>query len=400
MARWPEAQVIVVTAFGAPRANQAVNRTRGQVLRHGAMSARRAGYRDRWASRGRRQPCRFGTRWVDLELLDEGTMSHIRRRQFLITAAAFGASSFAQPREALRRIGCLFGGSQTTHSRALDAFRMGLAEHGWIEGRNVTIELRWAEGRMERVPSLAAELVGSNPDVILTAANPVIAEVKKATQSIPIVMATGADPVEWGFVASLARPGGNLTGLTGFYESTPVKMLELAGALVPRGGHVAVILERNTIFARERHRNQLIDSAQTLGLRTQVLEVSTQDDVDRVLEALTRNRPAALIMLPGPMLFALGSSLVNRAGSLSIPAIYPFEEMTELGGLMSYAADLLDSYRRAARYVDRILRGAKAGDLAIEQPTRLWLAINMRAARAQGIRIPQSILQRADRIIE
>jgi putative tryptophan/tyrosine transport system substrate-binding protein len=338
--------------------------------------------------------------WHDLNLLDEGTMSHIRRRQLLIAAAACAASPFAHSREELRRIGCLFGGSPTTHRRALDAFRTGLAESGWIEGRNVAIEVRWAEGRMERIPALAAELVALNPHVILTAANPVIAEVKKATQSIPIVMATGADPVESGFVASLARPGGNLTGLTGFYESTPFKMFELASALVPRGAHVAVMLERNTVFARERYRNQLADAAQKLGLQTQILDVSKRDDVDRVFAAQANSRPAALIVLPGPMIFALGSDLVNRAESLAIPVIYPFEEMTEAGGLMSYAPDLLDSYRRAARYVDRILKGAKAGDMAIEQPTRLLLAINMRAAKAQGIRIPQSILQRADRIIE
>ncbi|MCC7215723.1 MAG: ABC transporter substrate-binding protein [Burkholderiales bacterium] len=277
---------------------------------------------------------------------------------------------------------------------------MGLAEHGWTEGRNVAIEARWAEGRMERVPSLAAELVALNPDVILTAANPVIAEVRKATRSIPIVMATGADPVGWGFVTSLARPGGNLTGLTGFYESTPIKMLELASALVPRGAHVAAILETNTIFSRERYRNQLTDNAQTLGLQMRIFDVSKREDVDRIFAVLAKDRPAALIVLPGPMIFALGRDLVNGAGSLSMPAIYPFEEMTEAGGLMSYAADLLDNYRRAARFVDRILRGANAGDLAIEQPTRLRLAINMRAAKAQGIRIPQSILQRADRVME
>ena len=142
------------------------------------------------------------------------------------------------------------------------------------------------------------------------------------------------------------------------------------------------------------------DAAQKLGLQTQILDVSKRDDVDRVFAAQANSRPAALIVLPGPMIFALGSDLVNRAESLAIPVIYPFEEMTEAGGLMSYAPDLLDSYRRAARYVDRILKGAKAGDMAIEQPTRLLLAINMRAAKAQGIRIPQSILQRADRIIE
>ena len=327
-------------------------------------------------------------------------MRHIRRRQFLIATSAFVASPFAESQEKLRLIGCLFGGSPGTHSRALDAFRTGLAEHGWIEGRTVTLELRWAEGRMDRVPSLAAEVVRSNPDVIVTAANPVIAEVRKATRSIPIVMATGADPVEWGFVTSLARPGGNLTGLTGFYESTPAKMLELVSALVPRGAPVAMLLEANTFFARERSRKQLMDAAQALDLRAQLLDVSRIDDVERILEALAKNRPAALIVLPGPMLFALGAGLVSRAGSLSIPVIYPFEEMAEEGGLMSYAADLLESYRRAAWYVDRILRGANAGELPMEQPTRLRLAVNMRVARGQGIRIPPSILQRADRILE
>jgi putative ABC transport system substrate-binding protein len=327
-------------------------------------------------------------------------MRHIRRRQFLVVASAFVASPFAQSQERLRRIGCLFGGSPRTHSRLLDAVRTGLAEHGWIEGRTVTLELRWAEGRMDRVPSLAAEVVRSNPDVIVTAANPVIAEVRKATRSIPIVMATGADPVKNGFVTSLARPGGNLTGMTGFYESTPVKMLELVSALVPRGASVAMLLEANTFLARERSRNELMEAAQTLAIRAQVVEVSKIDDVDRILEALAKNKPAALVVLPGPMLFALGGGLVSRAGALSIPVIYPFEEMAEEGGLMSYAADLPDSYRRAARYVDRILRGANAGELAMEQAQELRLSVNMRVARAQGIRVPQSILQRADRILE
>lgn len=321
-------------------------------------------------------------------------MRNIRRRQFLIATGAFVASPLAEPQEQLWRIACLFGGSPRTHSRALDAFRIGLADHGWIEGRNVTLELRWADGRMDRVPSLAAEVVRSNPHVIVAAANPVIAEVRKATQSIPIVMATGSDPVEWGFVTSLAHPGGNLTGLTGFYESTPVTMLELVSALVPRGAPVAMLLEANTFCARQDARKQLLETAQTLVLRAQVLEVSKKDDVDRILEALAKNQPAALIVLPGPMLLALGGGLVSRTGSLSIPVIYPFEEMAEEGGLMSYAADLLDSYRRAARYVDRIPRGASAGELPMEQPTRLRLAVNMRVARAQGIRIPQSILQR------
>lgn len=327
-------------------------------------------------------------------------MIRIRRRQFLLAAVALATAPSARPQERPRRIGGLFGGSSGTHNGALDAFRRGLAEHGWIEGRNVTIELRFAEGRIERVPTLAAELVASRPDVILTAANPVTVEILKATRSIPIVMATGADPVDFGLVASLSRPGGNLTGLTGFYESTPIKMLELASALVPRGAQVAAIVEANTVVARERFRKELADTAQKLGLRTQILEVARPVDLERTVDALARNRPDALIVMPGPMIFARGKDLVDRAAALSVPAVYPFEEMTEAGGLMSYAPDLMESYRRAARYVDRILRGANPGELPIEQPTKVRLAVNLRTARAQAIQVPQAILQRADRIIE
>lgn len=327
-------------------------------------------------------------------------MIRIRRRQLVLAAVALAMAPSARPQERPRRIGCLFGGSSGTHNDALDAFRRGLAEHGWIEGRNVTIDLRFAEGRIERVPTLAAELVASRPDVILTAANPVTVEILKATRSIPIVMATGADPVEFGLVASLSRPGGNLTGLTGFYESTPIKMLELASALVPRGAQVAAIVEANTVVARERYRKELADTAQKLGLRAQILEVARPDDLERTVDALARNRPDALIVMPGPMIFARGKDLVDRAAALSVPAVYPFEEMTEAGGLMSYAPDLMESYRRAARYVDRILRGANPGELPIEQPTKVRLAVNLRTARAQAIQVPQAILQRADRIIE
>ena len=337
---------------------------------------------------------------MELETVGEVKMRHHRRRQYLIAASAFLVSPFALTQERRRRIAGLFGGSTKTHGRALEAFRAGLAEHGWIVDRNVILEVRWAEGKMDRIPSLAADIVRSSPDVILTSANPIIAEVKKATNSIPIVMATGADPVEWGLVASLARPGGNITGLTGFYESTPVKMLELAGSLVPRGAHIATLLERNTVFSRARHRDQFAHAATTLDLRTQILEVASEDDVARGLETLAKNKPAALIVLPGPMLFANGNDLVSQAERLAIPVIYPFEDMAEAGGLISYAPDPLENWRRAARYVDRILRGASPGELPIEQPTRLALIVNLRTAKAQRIHVPQSVLQRADRIIE
>ena len=327
-------------------------------------------------------------------------MSSFPRREILFAAGAILAAPFIHAQERLRRIGCLFGGSSRTHSQALDAFRVGLKDHGWIEGRNVTLELHWAEGKMDRLASLAADLVRSKPDVIVTAAAPIVAEVKRATQTIPIVMVTGADPVEMGLVASLARPGGNLTGLSGFYESTPSKMLELAAGLVQRGAHIAALLQTNTPFSRGRYRDELERTAKTLDLRIEVIDVTTAEDVRRVLKGLAQTKLAALIVLPGPMLFALGEDLVRHAEPLLIPVIYPFEEMVDAGGLMSYAANLLDNYRHAARYVDRILRGANAGELPMEQPTRLWLAVNLRTAKAQGIRVPQSILQRADRVIE
>jgi putative ABC transport system substrate-binding protein len=236
--------------------------------------------------------------------------------------------------------------------------------------------------------------------VILTAANSIVAEVKKATQSIPIVMATGADPVEWGLVASLARPGGNLTGLAGFYELTPVKMLELAEAFVARGAYVAIVVETNTAFSRAHHREVLARTATTLGLITHVHGVGTENDVVAVFEALAKRKPAALIIFPGPMIFARGGELVRRAERLAIPVIYPFEEMAEAGGLMSYASNLTDNYRRAARYVDLVLRGANPGEVPMEQPTRLSLVVNLRTAKAQGIPIPRLILERADRIID
>lgn len=329
-------------------------------------------------------------------------MTRVQRRGFLLAAGALLAAPLARaqaPGKA-RRIGWLTGGSPTTHAKLLDAFREGLREYGWIEGRNIALELRWAEGNLDRLPALAAELVKSKPDVIVTAAQVVHRAVKRETSTIPIVMATGADPVEAGLVASFARPGGNVTGLSGFYEATPIKMLELAAALVTRGAQVSVLVEVKSAFSRARYRGEVERAAKAVGLRPEFLEVAAVEDVSRVLTTLEKNRPAALLVLPGSMLFSLGSGLVKTAEALKVPVIYPWEEMVEAGGLMSYSISLRESYRRAAYYVDRILKGAKPGELPIEQPTRLSLVVNLKAAKALGIAIPQSILFRADRVIE
>ena len=206
------------------------------------------------------------------------------RRYFLSVLASCALlaapQAWAQAPEKVRRVGWLTGGSPKSHARVLEAFREGLKERGWVEGRNFTLELRWAEGKLDRLPSLAAELVQLKPDVILTAANVVHHAVKKETSTIPIVMATGADPVAAGLVASFARPGGNVTGLSGFFEATPIKMLELAAALVPRGARVSVLLDANysTPPFRARLRDDFERMAKSAGFRVAFVEVATAED--------------------------------------------------------------------------------------------------------------------------
>jgi putative ABC transport system substrate-binding protein len=329
-------------------------------------------------------------------------MTRTGRRQFLMAAGALLATPLAraQTTEKMRRVAWLTAGSPKSHGGFLQAFRDGLKERGWVEGRNLAIEARWAEGHMDRLPPLAAELVRLKPDVIVSAGNVVHLAVKKETSTIPIVMAMGADPVKAGLVASLARPGGNVTGLTSFHEETPIKMLELAASMVPRGARVAVLADVHIPFYSARYRAEIERTAKAVGVRPEFIETAAPEDASRVLDALRKNPPAALVVLPSSMFLFLGGGLVKSAEAVKVPVIYPFEELVEAGGLMSYAPPAADSYRRAAFYVDRILRGAKPGELPIEQPTRLSLAINLKAAKAFGIKIPQSVLLRADRVIE
>ena len=325
----------------------------------------------------------------------------MRRREFVFAAIACVAPcAGAQAAAKLRRIGWLTGGSPKSHAKVLEAFRRGLRDHGWVEGRNIVLELRWAEGDMTKLPALAEDLVRSRPDVILTAAAPVNLAMKKATSTIPIVMASGADPVGGGVVASLARPGGNVTGLSGFYEVTPAKMLELAAAVVPQSGRVAILLDAKSPFARGSHRDEIERAVKSSGLRAEYFEAGSADDLTRAFSAMGRSRPAVVVVPAGSMVFALGEQIVKTATERNLALIGSFEEWTEQGALMSYAISLTESYRRAASYVDKILRGAKPADLPIEQPTRLTLAVNLKTARAFGIAIPPALLARADRVID
>ena len=324
----------------------------------------------------------------------------MKRRAFLAAALALPLAARAQSSPKIRRIGWLTGGSPKSHAQALTAFREGLREHGWVEGRNIALELRWAEGDLTRLPTLAEEIVRPKPDVILTAAQPVNLAMKKATSTIPIVMATGADPVGGGIVASLARPGGNVTGLAGFYEVTPVKMLELAAAVVPQGARVAILIDAKSPFSRGSHRDELERAVKSFGFRAEYFEAGSADELTRAFSAIGKSRPAIVVVPAGSMFFALGERMVKSVADLKLPLIGPFEEWSDWGALMSYAVSLTESYRRAATYVDKILRGAKPGELPIEQPTRLALAVNLKAAKQFGIVIPAAVLARADRVIE
>ena len=322
----------------------------------------------------------------------------MRRRTFLVLAALGTLSRLARA-QTVRRVGWLVGGSPKSHAKLLEAFRAGLKEHGWVEGKNLALELRWAEGDLGRLPVLAADLVGARPEVIVTAANVVHLAVKKETATIPIVMATGADPVGAGLVASLARPGTNVTGLSGFFEATPFKMLELAFALVPRGARIMVLLDGNFVTPqfRSRLREEFARTAQSAGLRVEFLEVVTATDVWRGLGDLEKNRPAALVVLPGSMIYAVSGALVKRAEPLRVPVIYPFEESVEAGGLMSYHHDIPENVRRAPIRGDKILRGAKPGDLPIEQPDRFVAGVELGLGDARDVRRGDQQSRRARR---
>lgn len=324
-----------------------------------------------------------------------------RREAIIVLAAALTHPRSARGQtEKLRRVGWLTGGSPKSHARLLEAFRHGLKELGWVEGRTLAFELRWAEGKLDRLPSLAAELVRLKPDVIVTAANVVHLAVRKETSTIPIVMMTGADPVAAGLAASFSRPGGNVTGLSGLYDEIGVKLIEMASALVGRGARVAVLIDVNTPFLKPKERVSVERSAQSLGLLVSFVEVARPEDIESAFASLRKNRPAALVVLPGSMVYAMHAKLVERVRDLGAAGVYPFEEMVDAGGLLSYGVDLPASYRRSAYFVDRILRGAKPGELPIEQPKQLHLAVNLKTARHQGIVVPRDILLRADRVIE
>jgi ABC-type uncharacterized transport system substrate-binding protein len=284
----------------------------------------------------------------------------------------------------------------------IDAFRQGLRELGWIEGQNIAVEYRWAAGRQDQLPALVAELVRLRVDVIVTSSTPAAQAAKQATTTIPIVATFVADPVGSGLVASLARPGGNVTGLSTLAAELVAKRLELLKEVVSGVTRVAVLWQPG-VFGERTIRNMLEQTeiaGRALGVQVQFVEARRPDDFERAFSTMKKGRVGALLVFPSPMLFEASRRVVAHAAESRLPAVYAWREATEAGGLMSYATDFPDMYRRTATYVDKILKGAKPADLPVEQPTRSELVINLKTAKALGLTIPTSLLVRADQVIE
>jgi putative ABC transport system substrate-binding protein len=304
----------------------------------------------------------------------------------------------AQPATKVPRVGILVAGSNPGQSY-LSALRQGLHELGYVEGQSIAIEYRWAEGKYERLPELAAELVRLKVDVIVAVATPAVQAAKQATKAIPIVMLSVGDPVATGFVVSVARPGGNITGLANIASELVGKQLQLLREVVPTFSLVAVLWNP----ANPSNASQLREAkaaARALGVRVQPLEAQGPSDIDRTFVAMTREHAGALLVLSDSMFIAQRDRIADLAAKSRLPAVYGLRLHAEAGGLMAYGANLLDLVRLTATYVDKILKGAKPADLPVEQPTKFELVINLKTAKALGLTIPQSLLLRADHAIE
>jgi putative ABC transport system substrate-binding protein len=299
------------------------------------------------------------------------------------------------------RIGYLTALNPVTESDRSEPFRLALRKLGYIEGQNIAIEYRNAEGKLDRYPELAAELVRLKVDIIVTTGGSPTLAPKNATKTIPIVMLSiSADPVEAGLVESLARPGGNVTGLTTLSRELGGKRLELLKEVVPKVARVAVLYDPAIRAAILEVKEVLPVAARALGLTIRSWEVRAADDFEKVFAALNKERSDGLYMTSGALMNANQKRIADFALKSRLPSVYGRREEVDAGGLMSYSADLVDSYRRAAYYVDKILKGAKPADLPVEQPTKFELVISLKTAKQIGVTIPQKLLGRADKVIK
>jgi putative ABC transport system substrate-binding protein len=330
-------------------------------------------------------------------------MRHFSRREFVTLIGGSGLlwprAAYPQERARIPRVGYLFSFAQPQGKHLWDACRQGLRELGYVEGQSISLEPRWAEGQHARLPELAAELVRLNVSAIVAAATPASRAAKAATSTIPIVIVAVGEPVKAGLVASLARPGGNVTGLGLLTSELSGQRLQMLLEILRKVSRVVVLMNPDNpvsaIFWEETQ-----SAARKLGSDLQRLDVRQPTEIEPAFGALTAAGADALIVFDDPMLWGHRSRIVALAAELKIPAMYGLREFADEGGLMSYGPDRPDQYRRTAIYVDKILKGAKPADLPVEQPTKFELVINLKTAKALNLNLPQTLLLRANELIE
>ena len=327
----------------------------------------------------------------------------MQRREFITllggAAAVWPLAARAQQAAKVYRIGFLGNSTAALKADLVGPFREGLRGLGYVEGQNILIEYRWAEGEYERFPALTAELIALRVDVIVTAGTPASLAVQKAATSIPLVMVAVGDPVATGLVASLGRPGGNITGLTSISSEMAGKRLELLREVVPKLSHVAVLWNAASPI-------QVIDeretraAAQALGMKMLSLGVRSREEIEDALTTIVREQPGALLVLADRLFLHHRTRIMDFAAQRRLPGVHAYRELVEAGGLMSYGPSYADMHRRAASYVDRILKGSKPADLPVQAPVKFELVINLKAANVLGLAIPAMLLGRADEVIE
>jgi putative ABC transport system substrate-binding protein len=327
--------------------------------------------------------------------------SHIERRKFLATlggAAAWPLAARAQ--QPMPVVGYLSAHLPGASAPLTEAFRQGLKDSGYVEGENVTIIYRWAEGQSDRFPALATELLHKRVAVIAAFGNSAALAAKAATTAIPIVFSSGEDPVRLGLVASLAQPGGNVTGINTFATELAAKRLELLREMVPAATRVAVLVSPSNTVTSEPTVRDMSAGVRAMGLQVQVLNADTSREIEAAFARLARERSDALFVASNPFFHSRRVQIVQLAARHAIPTTYAQRDFPEIGGLMSYGASVTDAYRQVAVYTARILRGTKPADLPVVQSTKIELVINLPTARALGLEVPPTLLAAADEVIE
>jgi putative ABC transport system substrate-binding protein len=309
-----------------------------------------------------------------------------------------GAVAQAQQPTKIPRIGFVSAASASSVSTRAEAFRLGLHDLSYVEGKNIIIEYRYAEGKLDRLPALVAELVRLNVDIIVSAGSAVTRPAKETTNTIPIVMAFDIDPVASGFIASLARPGGNITGLATLDPEISGKRLEVLREIVPKLSHVAVFGDSANV-GNAQALKEVERAAEAFKVKLQYLDVRDYKDVETLFQTVTKGRAGAVLVLSSPLLLSQRKQVAELAVKSRLPAILPQSEYVEDGGLMTYGPSITDLFRRAATFVDKILKGRKPSDLPVEQPMKFEFIVNLKAAKQIGLTVPPNVLVRADKVI-